>query len=182
LFLKRSLDRSSDVAALVTAGLGAWLLWSQLSGIARLSWFYDHVQYVQSQRGSPLPNPDYDLASLPWKAAEPNAFDFRPGAAMHLTTNSQPYGYQAFAAVDTNGARLADIQFEADVESGSVSIGLLESGKWIASSASQRPGRFVDANSVLLGYHRSITVVIANNNPDGQSRVTIKWLRLYLRK
>ena len=97
---------------------------------------------------------------------------------MHLTTNLQPFGYQAFAAVDTNGARLADIQFEADVESGGATIGLLEGGKWIASSASQRRGRFANANSVQPGYHRSITVVIASNNPDGQSRLTVKWLRL----
>ena len=181
MFLKRAVD-TSDLAAVVTATLGAWLLWSQLSGISKLSWFYDHVEYVQSQRESPLPNPDYDLASLPWKTAQVERFDFQPGATMHLTTNTEPYGYQAFAAVDTNGARLADIQFEADVESGSVTIGLLESGKWIASIASQRRGRFADANSVLLGYHRSITVVIANNNPEGHSRLTVKWLRLYLRK
>jgi hypothetical protein len=181
LFLRRAVE-SSELAAVVTATLGAWLLWSQLSSISKLSWFYDHVEYVQSQRESPLPNPDYDLASLPWKTTPVERFDFQPGAAMHLTTNTEPYGYQVFAAVDTNGARLADIQFEADVESGSVTIGLLESGKWIASSASQRRGRFADANSVLLGYHRSITVVIANNNPEGQSRLTLKWLRLYLRK
>ena len=182
MFLKRALDGYSDFAAVAIAGFGAWLLWSQLSGIAKLSWFYDHAEYVQSLRESPLPNPDYDLSSLPWKTAQPDGFDFQPGGAMHLTTNQQPFGYQAFAAVDTNGARLADIQFEADVESGGATIGLLEGGKWIASSASQRRGRFADANSVQLGYHRSITVVIANNNPDGQSRLTVKWLRLYLRK
>jgi hypothetical protein len=182
LLLRRVVVGYGDVAAVVTAALGAWLLWSQLSTISKLSWFYDHAEYVQSLRESSLPNPDYDLGSLPWKTAAPEVFDFRPGGAMHLTTNAQPYGYQAFAAVDTNGARLADIQFEADVESGGMTIGLLESGKWIVSNASRRRGRFADANSVELGYHRSITVVIANNNPDGQSRLTVKWLRLYLRK
>jgi len=182
LFLKRPFVSYSDFAAVVTAGFGAWLMWSQLSNVSKLSWFYDYVEYVQARRESPLPNPDYDLGSLPWQTAHPEAFDFHPGAPMHLTTSPEPFGYQAFAAVDTRGARLADIQFEADVESGGVTIGLLESGKWIASSASQRRGRFADANSVLLGYHRSITVVIANNNPEGKSRLTVKWLRLYLRK
>jgi hypothetical protein len=167
--------------AAVVAAAGAWLLWSQLSTAAKLSWFYEHANYVQSLRGSALPNPDYDLSSLPWKTAQPDAFALRDGA-MELSTNADPYGYQAFAAIDTRGARVADIQFEAAVESGGATIGLLQSGKWIASASSQRLGRFADANSVELGYNRSLTVVVANNNPQGRSRLTIKWLRLYLRK
>jgi len=171
-----------DAAAIVIAGLGGWLLWSQLSGIVQLSWFYDHAEYVQSLRERALPNPDYDLASLPWKTVPMERFDFQPGSAMRLITSTEPFGYQAFAAVDTNGARLADIQFEMEIESGGVTVGLLQAGKWIAQVASRRAGRFADANSVQLGYARSITVVIANNNPDGQSRLSVKWLRLYLRK
>ena len=147
-----------------------------------LSWFYDHAQYVKSLRDTPLPNPDYDLASLPWKTAQPDAFDRLPGGALALATNAEPFAYQAFASVDTKGARVADIQFEADLESGGATVGLLQSGKWIATSSSQRQGRFADANSVQLGYNRSITVMIANNNPAGRSRLTVKWLRVYFRK
>jgi hypothetical protein len=175
-------ERRADLAALIVAAFGAWLLWSQLAGVTKLSWFYDHVEYVQSLRDSPLPNPDYDLASLPWKTAQPDLFDLHGGGALTLATNAEPYGYQAFASVDTKGARLADIQFEAELESGGATVGLLQAGKWIASSSSQRPGRFADANSVQLGYNRSITLVIANNNAAGRSRLTLKWLRLYLRK
>ena len=173
---------AGDYAVIATAILGAWLLWSQVSHIKDLSWFYDHAQYVQSLRGGPLPNPDYDLASLPWKTAQPKLFDLRPGGALTLTTNAEPYAYQMFAAVDTRGARLADLQFEADLESGGATIGLQQSGKWIASTSSQREGRFADANSVRLGYGHSIMVVVANNNPAGESRLILKSLRLYLRK
>jgi hypothetical protein len=63
-----------------------------------------------------------------------------------------------------------------------VTIGLLQAGKWIASNSAQQAGPFGDWNSARLGYHRSLTVGIANDNPAGQSRLTIKALRLFLRK
>ena len=174
--------RWGDVAALATAGFGAWLLWSQISYVTKLSWFYDHAEYVQSLRRGALPNPDYELATLPWTAIHPGRFEPGADGTMNLITNDEPYTYQAFAAVNTKGARFADIQFEAAIQSGGITIGLLESGKWVASSSSQRPGSFADSNSVQLGRGRSVTVVIANDNPNGESRATIKWLRLYLRK
>jgi len=173
--------RSGDLAALATAGLGAWLLWSQYSNIATLSWWYDRTEYVESMRGTMLPSPDYELGTLPWKVAQPRVFDVKPDR-IALVTDAEPYGYQAFASVDTHGAKAADIQFEAEIEHGGTTIGLLQAGKWIAVSSSQRPGRFADSNSAQLGHNRSITVVIANNNPAGETRLAMKSLRLYLRK
>jgi len=40
---------------------------------------------------------------------------------------------------------------------------------------------FADANSAQLGYQRSLTVMIANDNPAGESRLTIKSLQVFLR-
>src|SRR5262245_36728216 len=128
-----------------------------------------------------MPNPTYDLSSLPWQLAKPRTFDLQSGRAT-LVTNDEPFAYQAFATINRNGADSALIQYDIDVESGGTSVGLLQSGKWIAISSSTRPGNFAGAKSALLGYNRSLTVVIANNNPAGESRLNVKSLRLYLRQ
>ena len=86
------------------------------------------------------------------------------------------------ATINTNRANTAGITLEADVERGGITIGLLQAGKWIAVNSSQNIGTFSDLNSALLGFRRSLTVMIANKNPAGESRVVIKSLRLYLRK
>jgi len=168
-----------DVAAIATAICGVWLLWSPLSELSTLSWWYDRVQYGRS--AGVLPDPDYDLSTLPWRPAGPKMFELQPGA-LTIVSNGEAFGYQAFAAVDTKGARAVDIQFDAELDAGGVSIGLVQGNTWLATSSSQRPGRFVDTNSAQLGYARSVMVVIANNNPSGETRLRITSLRLYLRR
>jgi hypothetical protein len=179
LLLTRIAERRSDAAVVITAALGAWLLWSQYSLVSTVSWWYDHTDSLRTGIG--LPKPDYDLTTLPWKTASPRVFDLAPGGAT-LVTNAEPYAYQVFAAVETKGANAVDIWFDVDIISGGTTIGILEGGKWIASNSSQRPGTFSDSNSAQLGYGRSVTVVIANNNPHGETRLIVKALRLYLRK
>jgi hypothetical protein len=179
LLLTRIADRRSDAAVVITATLGAWLLWSQYSLLSTVSWWYDHTDNLRSGIG--LPKPDYDLKTLPWKSASPQVFDLAPGGAT-LVTNTDPFAYQVFAAVETKGANAVDIWFDVDIISGGTTIGILQGGKWIASNSSQRPGTFSDSNSAQLGYGRSISVVIANNNPLGETRLNVKALRLYLRK
>jgi hypothetical protein len=175
--LRRSFSR--DVAAVATAVCGAWLLWSPLNEMSTLSWWYDRVEYGRS--AGELPDPDYNLATLPWRQANPRLFDLTADG-LAIVSSGDAFGYQAFAAVDTNGARAADIQFDAEIESGGVSIGLVQGNTWLATSSSQRPGRFADTNSAQLGYGRSVMVIIANNNPSGETRLRIKSLRLYLRR
>jgi len=172
-------DRRTDVLVVITACVGCWVFWSPLSELSTLSWWYDHVQSIRTRAA--LPRPDYDLETLPWQLAAPRSFAMQQG---HLTlvTNAEPFAYQAFATLPTNGARAADIEFDADVESGGLTIGMLQAGTWIAVNSSPRPGLFTDTNSTLLGRGRSLTLVIANNNPAGETRATLKWLRVYLRK
>ena len=179
MLLTRIAERRGDTAVVITAALGAWLLWSQYSLLSTVSWWYDHTDSLRSGIG--LPTPDYDLKTLPWKTASPRVFDLAPGGAT-LVTNAESYAYQAFAAVETKGANAVDIWFDVDIIAGGTTIGILQGGKWIASNSSQRPGSFSDSNSAKLGYGRSITVVIANNNPLGETRLNVKALRLYLRK
>ena len=182
MFLSPLWRRRADVAAVAAATFGAWLLWSLYSSAASVSWFYDRVERVKTlNAANALPQPDYDLNSLPWRTSQPRAFDVRP-SLLTLVTNGEPYAYQAFATVETRGARAADIQFDGEIESGGATIGLLQDGKWIAVNSSQRRGRFADANTVELGRNRSITVVVANNNAAGESRLTLRALRLYLRR
>ena len=169
---------AAEIAPIVTAIVGLWIFWSAYAQFSTLSWWYDRAELAKS---GALPNPTYDLASLPWQTASPRVFDLTPGK-MTLVTNDDSYGYQAWATVATNWAGAADIQFDIDVESGGTTVGLLQAGKWIASSSSTRPGRFADTNSTELGWRRSLTVMIANNNPAGQSRLTVKAFRLYLRR
>ena len=171
------LKRLRAVAILATAAGGLWLLWSECLQLARLSWWYDSTQVLHATSSTP----DYDLTTLPWQLVNPRLFEIRQGG-LTVATSSDPYGYQAYATINTNRANTAGITFEADVERGGITIGLLQAGKWIAVNSSQNIGTFSDLNSALLGFRRSLTVMIANKNPAGESRVVIKSLRLYLRK
>jgi len=171
------LKRLRAVAILATAAGGLWLLWSECLQLARLSWWYDSTQVLHATSSTP----DYDLTTLTWQLVNPRLFEIRQGG-LTVATSSDPYGYQAYATINTNRANTAGITFEADVERGGITIGLLQAGKWIAVNSSQNIGTFSDLNSALLGFRRSLTVMIANKNPAGESRVVIKSLRLYLRK
>jgi hypothetical protein len=174
-------QRRADAAAIVVAAAGAWLIWSSYASVARVAWFYDRLEHVRKLNAGGLPPPDYELNTLPWQTASPHRFELKASLLM-LVTNPEPYAYQAFATVETRRASSADIQFDAEVESGGASIGLLQNGNWIAVNSSTRPGRFADANTAELGRGRSVTVVVANNNAAGESRLTIRTLRLYLRR
>ena len=176
MLLRRRHVGEYAIAAAAVAGL--WLFWSEYAQLATLSWWYDRAQFVES--GGVLPNPTYDLGSLPWQSAKPRTLDRQPGA-LTLVTNDEPYAYQVFATVPTHGASAADIQFDIDVQSGGVTVGLLQAGKWMISSSSQRTGRFRDTNTTELSRRRSVTLVIANNNAGGESRLVVRALRLYLR-
>jgi len=183
LFLNRHLIRLAPDAAtgrafatIVLAVLGLWFLSSQYLDLARLSWWYDSTNVLRAAAS----NPDYDLTTLPWQQVQPRRFEIRDAALM-LETSAEPYGYQAYANIAANGANTAGITFEADVEDGGVTIGLLQAGTWIAINSSQGTGAFSGLNSALLGFRRSLTVMIANRNAAGRSRVTIKSLRVYLK-
>ena len=171
--------RRTDLAVIMTAAAGFYLFWSPYSNLTALSGWYDQAQPGRLE--STLPNPDYDLNTLPWQLVHPRVFELQP-QQLTLVTDLEPFAYQAVAIVNRNGARSAAIQFEADIESGGTTIGLLQSGQWIAVSSSHRRGAFSDAIAVQLGYGRSLTVTIANNNPAGETRLTLKSLRLYLRQ
>lgn len=163
-------------ATMVLAVLGLWFLSSQYLDLARLSWWYDSTSVLLATASSP----DYDLTTLPWQPVQPRRFEIRD-AALILETSAEPYGYQAYANIAANGANTAGIRFEADVERGGVTIGLLQAGTWIAINSSQSTGAFSGLNSALLGFRRTLTVMIANRNAAGESRVTIKSLRVYLK-
>ena len=171
--------RWTEVAIIVTATVGLSWLWSQYSKLSTLSWWYENTHVLRTS--TTLPNPDYDLTTLPWTVVHPRVFEVKQGK-LTLVTAAEPFAYQAYATINTGGANAADLQFDADLQKGGATIGLLQSGKWIAISSSQRIGSFADSNSAQLGYSRSVTVMIANDNPAGESWLTIKWLRLYLRK
>jgi hypothetical protein len=166
-----------DLWIIVIAASGLWFFWSQSSYLSGLSWWYDSVQRPRADG----PKPVYDLTTFPWQIVPARMFEIR-NDEIALVTSSDPYGYQAVATVSVGGARAADLQFDVDIEQGGVTIGLLQGGKWIASNSSQTPGPFADWNSAQLGYQRSLTLVVANNNPAGESRVTIRALRLFLRR
>ena len=168
-----------DVSIVIIATAGLWFFWSQYSYLSALSWWYDNTQSLRTRTAGRTP--DYDLMTLPWQLVRPRVFAASQGS-MTIATSNEPFGYQAFANISTGGAAAADIQFDVDVEAGGVTIGLLQGGKWIAINSTLKPGAFVESNSAQLGYHRSLTVMIANDNPAGESRMTVKSLKLFLRK
>jgi hypothetical protein len=168
-----------DLSAIIVAASGLWLFWSQYAYLSGLSRWYNDAQQLRTTGAGP--KPDYDLTTLPWRVAAARVFDIRPDR-ITMVTSSEPFGYQAVATVSAGGARAADIQFDAEVEQGGVTIGLLQAGKWIAANSSRSRGPFADWNSAQLGYQRSLTLVVANDNPAGESRVTINAVRLFLRK
>jgi hypothetical protein len=171
--------RLADLSIVVIATAGLWLFWSQYTDLSRLSWWYDNTQHLPERTAGV--RPDYDLSSLPWKVTRARLFDVAPDR-MTMVTSSEPFEYQALATISTAGAKAVDIQFEVDVGSGGVTIGVQQAGKWIAVNSTRKAGSFVEGNSAQLTYHRSATIVIANDNPAGESRLTVKSLRLFLRK
>jgi hypothetical protein len=173
------ITRLKGCSVIVLATFGVWFFWSQYSYLSGLSWWHENVQRLRAS-GATM-RPDYDHTTLSWQMVQPKVFEIEPGQ-MRIVTNSDPFGYQAFANVKRDGASAADIQFDVDVESGGASIGLLQAGKWIAISSTRSTGAFADWNSAQLDYHRTLTVAIANNNPAGESRLTVRSVRLFLRK
>lgn len=171
------LNRAKAGAIAAIAAYGAWLFASESLKLAHLSWWYDSTQVLLAAPA----NPDYDLSTLPWQAVHPRQFAVDQGR-MTLVTSAEPYGYQVFATIPANGANTAGMLFDADVERGAISIGIQQAGEWLAINSSRGIGRFADLNSALLGFRRSLTIVIANRNADGESRVTLNSLRIYLRK
>ena len=167
----------SHAAAFVLAVLGFWVVAAPLREMAILSWFYDRVQSSPAT----LPRPDFEVGTLPWKVAQPKSFTLTPAGA-ELVTSTDAYSYQLFASVDTHGAKAADLQFELDVEHGGVTIGIQQSGKWLTVDTTGRRGTFTGANSAALGFARSLSVVITNNNAAGESRIQMRAVRLYLRR
>jgi hypothetical protein len=172
-------SRLKDATVVVVAATGLWFFWSQYSYLSGLSWWYDSVQQLHTR--AVVPQPDYDLTTLPWQMIHPRTFEIAHGQ-LRIITNDDAFGYQALANLKTNGASAADIQFDIDVESGGVTVGLLQAGKWIASNSATQAGQFTDWNSAQLGYHRTLTIAIANDNAAGESRLTVKALRVFIRK
>lgn len=167
----------SHAAAIATAILGFWVVLAPLAELSTLSWFYDRVRWAPAS----LPAPDFEVGTLPWKVAQPRSFTLTPAGA-ELVTSSDAYSYQLFAAVDTHGAKAADIQFELEVERGGATIGIQQAGRWLTTDTVSRRGVSRGANSAVLGFARSVTVVVANNNADGESRIRLRSVRLYLRR
>jgi hypothetical protein len=177
--VRRAIVRLGDFSIIILATGSLWFFWSQYSYLSGLSWWYENTQTLPA-RTAPL-KPDYDLTTLPWKVANPRVFEVERGT-MTLATSKDPFGYQAFAIINRAGADAADIQFDVDVEAGGLTVGLLQAGKWIAVNSTPTAGSFANSNSAQLGYQRSLTVMIANNNPAGESRATVRSLRVFLRK
>ena len=171
------LSRLRLFGTLAIAIAGLWLFRSEYLDLARLSWWYNSTNVLQAAAA----NPDYDLTTLPWQQVHPRVFEIR-GGTLTLETSDEPYGYQAYAAIRANGAHTAGITFDADVERGGVTIGIQQAGEWIAANSSENPGPFSGLNSALLGFRRSLMVTIANRHAAGESRITIKSLRVYLRR
>ena len=171
--------RLRDLSIVIVAAAGFALLWSQYSSLSALSWWYENTRSLPARTAARTP--DYDLTTLTWKVASPRRFEVNRGT-MTLATSPEPFAYQAFATISTGGAAAVDIEFELAVEAGGVTIGLLQGGKWIAINSTAKAGGFVGSNAAQLGYRRSLTVMIANNNPAGESRLSVTSLRLFLRK
>jgi len=180
MFLTRSgrvIANWREIGIVATAVAGVVLFGCQYEYLATLSQSQDYAERLR--RGEIKPS--YDLKTLSWQIASATTFDV-DGDGASLVTGTEPYAYQAYATVEVGRATAADIQFEADVQSGGVSVGLLQGGKWIATTSSQHTGALSDATSARLGFNRSLTVVIANNNPSGTSHARLQSLRLYLRR
>src|SRR5262245_33564409 len=134
-----------SVAVAAAALFGAWFLSSEYLKLLRLSSWYENTRVLAASPSAPA----YDLASLPWQTVSPRVFEVRQGV-LTLVTSAEPYGYQAFATINARGADTAGLTFDANVESGGVTIGILQAGEWLAVNSSQTPGAFAEINSALL--------------------------------
>jgi hypothetical protein len=142
--------------------------------IAAWSRAYASADDVRSGRLAP----DYELQRLAWSVA-----DARSAAVidsqMQLLTGAGPYRYQATATVATNRATVAHVAFRVRVATGGITVGLVGSGGWLALQTVSAPGVFEHLITAPITGEKSITVVIANANPAGESAATIEELRMY---
>jgi hypothetical protein len=168
-----------DVSIIATAVVGLWLFGSYYSYLSNLSWWHQSVSRLR--RTTIQEKADYDLTTLPWQVVKPRLFEVKE-RRLTLVTGAEPFTYQAIATVAANGASTVDFHFDTHVESGAVTIGLLQRGQWIASSSSTGVGAFADSNAAQLGRSRTFSIVIANNNSAGESRLVVNSLRVYLRR
>jgi hypothetical protein len=167
-----------DLSTVVVAAAGFWLLWSSFAAVTTLSWWHETTNRLRTTSISE--KPDYDLSNLPWQTVRPQIFQTTAGGT-RLVTSREPFEYQAYATIETRRASAVDFHFDATVESGGVSIGVLQNGRWIAASSSKQPGPFTGSNAARLGLRSTITLMIANNNPGGESRIVINSFRVFLR-
>ena len=172
---KTASEACSSVGTLAIAIAGLWLfrsgksIWRACPG-GTLS-----TNVLQAAAASRLRPHDAAVA-----AVHPRVFEIRGGTLTLATVTSRTAIRRA--TIRANGAHTAGITFDADVERGGVTIGIQQAGEWIAINSSENPGPFSGLNSALLGFRRSLMVTIANRNAAGASQVTIKSLRVYLRR
>jgi hypothetical protein len=171
--------RWTDLAIVILAPVGLWLFWSQYSTLSAWSWAYESTENLRSGRNPVAP--DYDLTTLPWQLSGPRVFTVNQGT-LTLITNTDSYAYQASATVATHSADVAYLRFDGDLEAGGASVGLLQAGKWLTLASCLKPGPCSGAVWSPMRSGDSVSVVIANNNAAGESRLIVKSLLLFFRK
>jgi hypothetical protein len=161
--MARLAGRLLVAAAIVIVAMWAAFVYRDLAAMSRASASEEDVR-----RGRIAA--DYDLPQISWSAVD----------ARQLSTRDGPYLYQAMASVPIHGASFAHLAFKGRVTRGGITIGLVANGRWLANRSIRDSREFDDLLTAQPRDTPTLTVVVANCNPAGESMANLDDLKLYL--
>jgi hypothetical protein len=170
--MARLAGRLLIVVAVLIVSIWSALVYLDLAAMSRASASADDVR---RQRIAP----DYDLSRISWSSVGARRLSMRDGH-LDLVTGDGPYLYQAIATVPTRHASIAHLMFKGRVMRGGITIGLIANGRWLANRSIRDTREFDDLLTAQSTDTPTLTIVVANCNPAGESIGTIDDLKLYL--
>jgi hypothetical protein len=170
--MARLAGRLLVAAAIVIVAMWAAFVYRDLAAMSRASASEEDVR-----RGRIAA--DYDLPQISWSAVDARQLSTRDGH-LDLVTGDGPYLYQAMASVPIHGASFAHLAFKGRVTRGGITIGLVANGRWLANRSIRDSREFDDLLTAQPRDTPTLTVVVANCNPAGESMANLDDLKLYL--
>jgi hypothetical protein len=119
------------------------------------------------------------VAPPAWASTGIGTVESRDGA-VHVVTGPEPFAYQATARLPAKaGAAGYLVEFEVEIDRGGATLGLLDpAGRWIEVRSRSEPGRLIGTVRGRARAGASLTLVLANHNPKGDSSFALRRLEI----